>query len=523
MNKLTKTKKQKFAYFWNVNDSEKRAFQTFKLIFTTTSIFQHFNSNLKTWIEIDVSNYVIVAIFFQRETDDELYFVIFMFKKISSTKCNYEIYDKKLLTIVKIFEKWRSKCAKIFVKNSVKIFTNHKNLKHFMFFKQFNRRQSKWVEFLIEFNFKIAYRFEIQNIKFDSLIRRLQKFSKKHDDEKHQYNHRTLLKKHHLKLKIKKIITVIFALMNENKKIVISLVVMMYELSEKKFYTNEKSIKKSFASEFFEINLSSEKSLKKSFDNRLFVQSDIMQRIEIVYSNDVTLQQIMKIKRNDLKRVFSNIIKKNVRLKLENCEIKNEFFWMKNKLYVFDKKKLHNVILKNIHESSSNEHAKRTIIYDRMFKKYYWFHMTNTITKYVKICIHCKKIKTYKKNKQKLFKSLSISKRYFQNITIDFIIFLSICVRYDWKYQHVMIVVNKLFKKKIYRIRFVENKNDNTNIFEMNMKRKKIFEFNNFEQKITIHFAFLKTFVRKNKNKFQTVHCMTFWNKRFDKKKQIKF
>ena len=71
---------------------------------------------------------------------------------------------------------------------------------------------------MIEFNFKIAYKFEIQNIKFDNLIRRSQNFSKKHDNKKHQYNYRTLLKTHHLKSKIKKIIAIIFALINENKK-----------------------------------------------------------------------------------------------------------------------------------------------------------------------------------------------------------------------------------------------------------------------------------------------------------------
>ena len=179
---------------------------------------------------------------------------------------------------------------------------------------------------MIEFNFKIAYRFEIQNIKLDSLTRRSQDFSKKHDDERHQYNHRTLLKAHHLKSKVKKIIVVAFALMNENKETIISLVAMMYELSEKKLYASEKSVEKSFASEFFEVNLSSEKSLEKSLDDQLITQSDIMQRIEIVYSSDVTLQRIMKIKRNDLRRVFSNIIKKDVRLELGDCEIRNEFF-----------------------------------------------------------------------------------------------------------------------------------------------------------------------------------------------------
>ena len=448
LSKLTKTAEQRFAYSWNVNDSEKRAFQALKLIFITASILQHFNSDLKTWIEIDASNYVIAVVLFQREANGELHLVVFMFKKMSSTKCNYEIYDKEFLTIVRTFEKWRSECAKIFVKNSVKILTNHKNLKHFMSFKQLNRKQSRWTEFLIEFNFKIAYRSGIQDIKFDSLTRRSQNLPERHDDERHQYNHRTLLKTHHLKSGVRKAIAVTSALMNENKKTIISLVAMMYELSEKKLYANEKSIKESSASKFLEVDSSSEKSLEKSLDDQLIAQPDIMQRIETAYSSDVTLQRIMKIKRNNLRRVLSNIIKKDVRLELDDCEIKNELFWVKNKLYVFDKEKLHNAILKDIHESLSDEHAKRATIYDRLSKEYYWPHMTNTVARYIKVCIHCKRIKTYKKEKQKLFKSLPISKRYFQDIAIDFITSLSICVRHGRRYQHVMTVMNRLFKKK---------------------------------------------------------------------------
>ena len=70
--------------------------------------------------------------------------------------------------------------------------------------------------------------------------------------------------------------------------------------------------------------------------------------------------------------------------------------------------------------------------------------------RYVKNCHQCKKIKTYRKNKQKLLKSLSISNRYFQDISIDFITFLSICKRNDRNYEHIMIIVNRFFKKKKY-------------------------------------------------------------------------
>ena len=227
LNKLIRISEKKFVFSWNSNEFEKTTFNVLKQTFTTTSILQHFDSNLETWIETDASNFVVVAILFQRDVDDQLHSIVFMSKKMNSIECNYEIYDKKLLIIMRIFEKWRLECADIFVENSIKILTNHKNLKHFMTFKQLNRKQIKWVEFLAEFNFKIAYRSEIQNIKSNNLTKRSQDFSSNINDHKHKYNHRTLFKIQHFDFDVRKTIEIAFALMNENKKIVVTLTIML--------------------------------------------------------------------------------------------------------------------------------------------------------------------------------------------------------------------------------------------------------------------------------------------------------
>ena len=63
--------------------------------------------------------------------------------------------------------------------------------------------------------------------------------------------------------------------------------------------------------------------------------------------------------------------------------------------------------------------------------------MTNIITQYVNTCHSYKRIKTYREEKHDLLKSLSISKKYWQNINVDFITSLFVCVRNE-----------KLFKKR---------------------------------------------------------------------------
>ena len=161
-----------FFYSWNSQRFEEIVFQILKKVFIKTFVLQHFDFDKKTWIEIDVSDYVVVAILSQIESDEKLHSVVYFFKRMSFVECNYEIYDKKLLIIVRIFEKWRLECAKTSIKDFIKILINHKNLKYFMIIKQFNCRQIKWIEFLSEFNFKILYKSNVQNIKSNNFIER---------------------------------------------------------------------------------------------------------------------------------------------------------------------------------------------------------------------------------------------------------------------------------------------------------------------------------------------------------------
>ena len=122
-----------------------------------------------------------------------------------------------------------------------------------------------------------------------------------------------------------------------------------------------------------------------------------------------------------------------------------------------------------------------------------------------------------------LFKFLSISKRYFQNISINFIILLSICKRHEKNYEHIIIVVNKSSKKKIYRIKFIRNKRDYIDFYQINITRKKLFYFYNFKSWYLICILFLITIMRTNKYLFQIFNNLIFKNKRLNRKREREF
>jgi hypothetical protein len=62
---------------------------------------------------------VIAVVFSQKGTDDILRSIIFIFRKIFPQKCNYEIYDKEFLIIVKAFEEWKSEFIKMFIEDPI--------------------------------------------------------------------------------------------------------------------------------------------------------------------------------------------------------------------------------------------------------------------------------------------------------------------------------------------------------------------------------------------------------------------
>ena len=69
--------------------------------------------------------------------------VAFFSKKMLPAECNYMIYDTKLLAIVKSFKMWRPELASVDPERSVKVYTNYKNLEHFMTTKQLNCWQAR--------------------------------------------------------------------------------------------------------------------------------------------------------------------------------------------------------------------------------------------------------------------------------------------------------------------------------------------------------------------------------------------
>ncbi len=103
----------------------------------TVLILKHFDSNREAILKTNFLNYVNDEVLSQYDDEDILHSVIFYNKNMILAECNYEIYDKELLIIIRCLKhrRLKLKCTNI----SIKIFIDHLNLKYFMIIKELIR------------------------------------------------------------------------------------------------------------------------------------------------------------------------------------------------------------------------------------------------------------------------------------------------------------------------------------------------------------------------------------------------
>ena len=107
--------------------SEKQfVFETMIMAFTTAPALQHFDQEREVIIETDPSDYESAGVLSQRDDEGVLHPVAYYSKKHSPAECNYDIYDKDLMAIIKALQEWRPECEG--AAYPLQLITDHKNL-----------------------------------------------------------------------------------------------------------------------------------------------------------------------------------------------------------------------------------------------------------------------------------------------------------------------------------------------------------------------------------------------------------
>ena len=181
--------KKDAPFVWN--EACGKAFEALKKQVSTAPVLRHFNPSKQSILETDSSDYVTGGVLSQYDDEGVLHPVAFYSKSMVPAECNYHIYDKELLVIIRCLEHWRPEleCTEL----PIQIFTDHQALKTFMENKELTRRQARYLDILSEFNFQIIFRPGKKNGKADALTRMPDSRPKDSSDERSQFQHQTIL------------------------------------------------------------------------------------------------------------------------------------------------------------------------------------------------------------------------------------------------------------------------------------------------------------------------------------------
>ena len=92
-------------------------------------------------MEMDASDYVSAGVMSQYDTDGILDPITFFSKKHSPAECNYEIYDKQPMAMIRCFEEWHVELESS--PHPIRVLSDHKNLEYFMSTKLLSRCQAR--------------------------------------------------------------------------------------------------------------------------------------------------------------------------------------------------------------------------------------------------------------------------------------------------------------------------------------------------------------------------------------------
>ena len=135
---MIKLTKKDVKFVWDVECEA--AFQQLKHRFISAPILMHFDVEKEIIVETNASDYFSAGIMSQYNDNGVLHPVAYFSKKHLPAECNYEIYDKELMAIIRCFEEWQPERQSTL--HPIQVLSDHRNLEYFMSTKLLSRRQA---------------------------------------------------------------------------------------------------------------------------------------------------------------------------------------------------------------------------------------------------------------------------------------------------------------------------------------------------------------------------------------------
>jgi transposase InsO family protein len=316
-------------------------------------------------IECDSSDFVNAGCLSQPDADGVLRPVAFFSRRLNPAECNYDIYDKELMAIVRAFEEWRSELEGAGV--PVEVLSDHKNLQSFMTTKRLNRRQARWSEFLSRFNFRLIYRPGAQGGKPDALTRRSSDCPQGEDDERQMHQHQTILR--------------------------------------------PENVSPGMAP----ISLHQNTVVPETHE-----EPSLEELITKAYERDPIPSRVIEALRKQERRLPQDLTR--LKLSLADCTEQDGRLLVRHRLYVPEDDELRLRLLQLCHDNVAAGHPGKAKTHELLSRDYFWPRMVETVRRYIRNCHTCSQSKTSRLQYQGLLQPLEAPTRRWEDIAIDFIV-----------------------------------------------------------------------------------------------------
>jgi hypothetical protein len=353
--------KKDTAFNWSSETDQ--AFQRLKQAFVQAPVLAQFDPDHETVLETDSSGYCSGGVLSQVK-GDVLRPVAFFSKKHSPAECNYPIYDKELLAIIRCLEEWEAELKSV---GQFTVLTDHKNLEYFSTVRKLSERQMRWQLILSKFNPVIQYRPGKEGVLPDALTRRDQDIPQD-GDERLNYRMAQLIP----------------AGMIRGNAIRLAPV------------TAIDPVERTFTDR-----------LRRLWDEGKAQDKDFEQLVAVVRQG---------------KRVFPTDLASPVKVSVADCTIDdNGYLRFRGRLWVPNYEPLRTAIIQELHDSVLTGHPGKNGTITVVSREFFWPNLQTTVKRFVRNCGICGRTKVWRDRKQGLLRPLPVPEQQWQEISVDFI------------------------------------------------------------------------------------------------------
>jgi transposase InsO family protein len=398
-------------------------------------------------VETDASDYVSAGVLSQYDDDGILHPVAFFSKKHSPAECNYEIYDKELMAIVRAFEEWRLELQS--VENPIQVLTDHKHLEYFTTTKLLNRRQARRSQFLSQFDFRIIYCPGKSGGKPDALTRRSGDLLKEgdNDDARTTENLSIVIKPHQLVAALNSV----YLLANGDAPLPPNPVVAV---------APNPVIADVPPPPDPVVAVAPDPVVAVAPDPVVAVAPDpvIVDAPDPVVADAPDPLLAAELNRlfneayeadplpNDVLRMLRDGVRQSRRITLAECREQAGRLWYRDRLYVPDHEPLRLHLLQRHHEVPVAGYPGRSKTVELLQRQYYWPTMRKDTEQFVRNCHVCQRSRSGWHAPFGILRPLPIPDRPWQDISMDFVTGLPESGKE--KYDAIWVVVDRLTKDR---------------------------------------------------------------------------